>query len=77
MASCWDPSRTYWRSAARATTFSSLMLQCPSAFRRLAACALTSRRRPTLAPRPAGSCAMRCSPALASRASWRRCARWP
>eukprot|EP00965_Chrysotila_dentata_P246360 6207114-Pleurochrysis_carterae.AAC.1 len=29
------------------------------------------------APRLAGSCAMRSSPALAPRVSWPRCARWP
>eukprot|EP00965_Chrysotila_dentata_P157917 5217823-Pleurochrysis_carterae.AAC.1 len=40
-------------------------------------CAPTSKGRPTLAPRLAGFCAARFSPALAPRVLWRRCARWP
>eukprot|EP00965_Chrysotila_dentata_P005674 187002-Pleurochrysis_carterae.AAC.1 len=66
-----------WRSAALATTSSSSTRQSLSAFRRPAACKPTLRRRPTLAPRLVGSCAARFSPALAPRAFWRRCARWP
>eukprot|EP00965_Chrysotila_dentata_P216354 6189324-Pleurochrysis_carterae.AAC.1 len=48
-----------------------------SASRSLAACAPNSRRSLTLAPRLERSCATRSSPALAPRALWRQCARWP
>eukprot|EP00965_Chrysotila_dentata_P099571 3291415-Pleurochrysis_carterae.AAC.1 len=74
--SCWAPSRTCWRSAALATTFSASTRASPSPSRRPAACATTSRKGPTLAPRLAGSCATRSSSAFAPSASWRRCARW-
>eukprot|EP00965_Chrysotila_dentata_P119121 3938268-Pleurochrysis_carterae.AAC.1 len=62
--SCWAQSRTCWRSAALATTSSSSTQPSPSASRRPEACAPTSRKRRTLAPRLAGSFATRSSLAL-------------